>query len=168
MSPHPQATFSELLQRPKDTVARMEATPRHGMRITRRGEEEDLYLTTADQAEKIVEVVDSTTRMFVALMKSEPMATGLLTEVFPEAFPWVRFLPDEAVREFLVDFIETARASTSLGTINPIAVTISSWKATAEAYSDPALLALLTSGEGEDLGPAPEPPAHASEEDDGE
>jgi hypothetical protein len=103
-----QATFSDLLQKPKDTVAKMDRAPRHGIRLTRRGDE-DLYLTTAARAEQAVEIVDSTTRIFVALMRSDPQAVTLLTKVFPEAFPWVRFLPVEAVREFLVELVETAK-----------------------------------------------------------
>lgn len=143
MSPNAQATFSELIQRPVDTVAKMDRAPRHGIRLTRRGDE-DLYLTTAARAEQVVEIVDSTTRMFVALMKSEPAAVDLLTNVFPEAFPWVRFLPAEAVREFLIELVDTAKASTSLGLIDPIATVISAWKHTAEVYSDPELYAALT------------------------
>ncbi|WP_069172638.1 hypothetical protein [Streptomyces griseus] len=30
---------------------------------------------------------------------------------FPEAFPWFRFLPQKTVQEFLVEFMETARAA---------------------------------------------------------
>jgi hypothetical protein len=84
----------------------------------------------------------------------------LLTRVFPEAFPWVRWLPDDAVREFLVEYIETARAAADLGTIGPLAPVVASWKATAEAYSDPELYAKLrTPTDGEDFGEAEPPPA---------
>lgn len=157
MSPT-QATFSELLQKPKDTVAKMDRAPRHGIRLTRRGDE-DLYLTTAARAEQAVEIVDSTTRMFVALMRSEPQAVTLLTKVFPEAFPWVRFLPDEAVREFLVELVDTAKASTALGVIDPIATVIAAWKHTAEVYSDPELFAALTADTDEDYGRVAPPEA---------
>ncbi|MFE0462685.1 hypothetical protein ACFW1A_25860 [Kitasatospora sp. NPDC058965] len=146
-----QATFSELLQKPKDTVAKMDRAPRHGIRLTRR-DDEDLYLTTAARAEQVVEIVDSTTRMFVALMQSEPKAVTLLTNVFPQAFPWVRFLPTDAVREFLVELVETAKASTALGVVDPIATVIAAWKHTAEVYSDPELFAALTTDSGEDHG----------------
>ncbi|MDH6141604.1 MULTISPECIES: hypothetical protein [Kitasatospora] len=156
-----QATFSELLQKPKDTVAKMDRAPRHGIRLTRRGDE-DLYLTTAARAEQAVEIVDSTTRMFVALMRSEPKVVELLTKVFPEAFPWVRFLPAEAVREFLVELVDTAKASTALGMIDPIATVIAAWKHTAEAYSDSELFAALTTDTGEDYGPV-SPPGMADE-----
>lgn len=153
-----EANFSELLQKPKDTVARMQDTPRKGITLHRRGDEEDLYLTTAARAAQVTEVVDSTTRMFVALMKSDPKAVDMLTRVFPEAFPWVHFLPDAAVREFLVEFMETARAASDLGTVAPLAPVIASWKSTAEIYSDPELRAKLLEPVGDDFGPV-EPPA---------
>lgn len=158
MSPHPTATFSELCNKPVDTVEKMDRAPRHGIRITRRGEE-DLYLTTAERAEQVVEIVDTTTRIFVAMMKSDPNAVEILTKVFPDAFPWVQFLPTDAVREFLVEFVNTAKASTSLDTVDPILTVIAAWKATAEAYSNPDLYAALTRDDGDDLGSLPMPEA---------
>lgn len=149
---HAEANFSELIQRPKDTVARMQCTTRKGIRLHRR-DDEDLYLTTASKAEEAAQVVDSTTRMFIALMKSDPAAVEILTSVFPEAFPWVRFLPPEAVQEFLVEFMDTARAASDLGTVSPLVPLIASWKSTAEVYADPELAAQLRESTDEDLGP---------------
>jgi hypothetical protein len=77
--------------------------------------------------------------------------------VFPEAFPWVRFLPEDAVREFLVEFMDTARAATDLGTLGPLVPLIAAWKSTAEIYADKELYATLTKPEGGDYGPV-EPP----------
>lgn len=156
-----EATFSELLQKPKDTVAKLDDTPRRGIRITRR-DGEDLYLTTAARAEQVTEVVDSTTRLFVAMMKSDPQASKILTSVFPEAFPWVRFLPADAVREFLVEFMDTARAGSDLGTVAPLVPLIAAWKSTAEIYADPELHAQLTRTDAEDHGMV-EPPKVADE-----
>lgn len=156
MSPTPFSTFSELSNKPVDTVAKMYRAPRHGLRITRRGEG-DLYLTTAERADQVVEIVDTTTRLFVAMMKSDPKIVDLLTNVFPDVFPWVRFLPPEDVREFLVEFVDTAKASTSLDTVDPILALVAAWKSTAEVYSDPELHAALTKDSGEDYGPLPMP-----------
>jgi hypothetical protein len=147
----PSATFSELVNKPVDTVEKMDRAPRHGIRITRRGDE-DLYLTTAARAEQVVEIVDTTTRLFVHLMKSSPVVVDLLTNVFPDVFPWVRFLPAEDVREFLVEFVDTANASTSLDTVDPILALVAAWKSTAEIYSDPELYAALNRDFGEDGG----------------
>lgn len=151
-----EANFSELLQKPKDTVARMQGSTHRGIRLHRR-DDEDLYLTTAARADEAVQVVDSTTRIFVAMMKSDPQAVKILTHVFPDAFPWVRYLPDAAVREFLVEFIETARAAVDLDNVGLLAPVIAAWKSTALIHADPELHQALTSPTGGDLGPV-EPP----------
>lgn len=152
-----EANFSELINKPKDTVARMQGSLRRGMRLHRR-DDEDLYLTTAARADEVVQVVDSTTRMFVALMRNEPGAVKILSGVLPEAFPWVRFLPEKDARTFLVEFVETARASTDLGTVSPIAQLITEWRHTAEVYADPDLHRTLTADHGDtDLGEVPVP-----------
>ncbi|MEV8547237.1 hypothetical protein [Streptomyces sp. NBC_01261] len=156
-----EANFSELIQKPKDTVARMQQNTRKGLHLHRR-DGEDLYLTTAERAAAVTEVVDSTTRLFVAMMKTDPNAVAMLTRVFPEAFPWVRFLPEEDIRAFLVEFMETARAATDLGTLGPLIPLIAAWKSTAEVYADKDLLAALKQPEGGDYGPV-EPPEVPSE-----
>ncbi|MFE9173555.1 hypothetical protein ACFYNZ_29530 [Streptomyces kebangsaanensis] len=153
---HAEANFSELLQKPKDTVALMQGSAHRGIRLHRR-DDEDLYLTTAAQAEEAVQVVDSTTRIFVAMMKNDPQAVKILTHVFPEAFPWVRFLPEAAVREFLVEFVETARAAVDLDNISLLAPVIAAWKSTALIHADKDLHRELTTPTGEDLGTV-EPP----------
>ncbi|MGP4008159.1 hypothetical protein [Streptomyces sp. 4N124] len=156
-----EANFSELIQKPKDTVARMQGSTRRAIRLHRR-DDEDLYLTTAAQADEAVQVVDSTTRLFVAMMKSDPQAVKILTHVFPDAFPWVRFLPDEAVREFLVEFVETARAAVDLDNVSLLAPVIAAWKSTALIHADRDLHRELTTPASEDLGPV-EPPEVPSE-----
>lgn len=150
-TPTADANFSELIQKPKDTVTRMQTSLRKGIRLHRR-DAEDLYLTTAERAEQATEVVDSTTRLFVALMKSDPTAVDMLTRVFPEAFPWVRFLPEKEVREFLLEFLETARAASELGTVTPLAPVVAAWKSTAEIHADPELSRQLSARTDEDLG----------------
>lgn len=156
-----EANFSELLQKPKDTVARMQGSAHRGIRLHRR-DDEDLYLTTAARADEAVQVVDSTTRIFAAMMKSDPQATKILTHVFPEAFPWVRFLPEAAVREFLVEFVETARAAVDLDNVSLLSPVIAAWKSTALIHADKDLHRELTTPASEDLGPV-EPPEVTSE-----
>ena len=97
------------------------------------------------------------TRVFIALMKRDSGVRALVTDVIPEVFPWMRFLPAESVREFVVDLVETLRAVDDLDTTAPVAQVIIEWKHTAEIYADPELLAILTRDLGEDYGPVPRP-----------
>ncbi len=156
-----EANFSELLQKPKDTVARMQGSAHRGIRLHRR-DDEDLYLTTAARADEAVQVVDSTIRIFVAMMRSDPQAATILAHACPEAFPWVRFLPEAATREFLVEFVETVRAAVDLGNVSLLASVIAGWKSTALIHADKDLHRDLTAPAGEDLGPV-EPPRVTSE-----
>ena len=154
-----EANFSDLINRPKDTVARMQDTVRQGIRLHRRGEA-DLYLTTAERADQVTEVVGSTARLLVAILReNDPSTKPFLIRVFPEAFPWVRFLPKDALREFLTEFAETARAAAELESVAPLGPVIASWKATAEIYADPELSKRLLAHTDGDFGPAEEPPA---------
>ena len=95
----PEIPFSELVQKPTDTVARLKATRGQTLRLRRR-DAEDLTLTTASRAEQEHAVVSATTRMFVALVRHDEAARSLLVDVVPEAFPWVRFLPIPDIRAF--------------------------------------------------------------------
>lgn len=146
--------FSELVNKPKDTVAKLGRS--RDLRLRRR-DDEDLMLTTAARAEQNNEVISATTRLFVALMQHDEQARALLLDVIPEAFPWVRFLPREDVQAFLVELVGTLRAVEELGTPAPVAQVITEWRHTAEVHADPELFATLTS-DGEDYGAVPTPP----------
>lgn len=145
--------FSELVNKPKDTVAKLSQS--RDLRLRRR-DAEDLLLTTAARAEQNSEVVSATTRMFVALMQHDDHARALLLDVIPEAFPWVRFLPKTDVQAFLVELVETLRAVEELDSPAPVVQVITEWRHTAEIHADPELLATLTR-DGEDHGAVPAP-----------
>jgi hypothetical protein len=146
--------FSELVNKPTDTVAKLKGT--RDLRLRRR-DDEDLMLTTAARAEQNDEFVSATTRMFVALMQHDETARMLLLDVIPEAFPWVRFLPREDVQAFLVELVSTLRAVQELDSPAPVVQVITEWRHTAEVHADPELRALLTQ-DGADHGPVPPPP----------
>ncbi|WP_134712673.1 hypothetical protein [Saccharomonospora xinjiangensis] len=128
--------------------------------MRRRGEDDDLVLTTAARAEQTVEVASTATKLFLALMAHDDRTRTLVTEVLPHAFPWVRFLPKEAVREFVVELVETLEAAESLRNPAPVAHLVAAWRNTASVYADPELLAVLRR-DGSDAGAADEPPAEA-------
>ena len=155
MTVTPEAPFSELINKPKDTVAKLTAAPRQKLRLKRR-DDEDLLLTTVERAEQDSEVLSATTHIFSALIAKDAAARALLTDVVPAAFPWVRFLPRHDVLQFVVELVDTRRAAQDLDNLVPVAQLIVEWKHTAEVHADPELLRALTQDIG-DVGPVPPP-----------
>jgi hypothetical protein len=81
-------------------------------------------------------------------------------------FAWTRFLPADAVDEFLAELVDVARASAEIRNLRPVAQLIIEWQHTAEIHADPELYSILTrerSSE-DDFGPVEVPVV--SEEDD--
>jgi hypothetical protein len=152
----PGVPFSELIQKPTATVAKLNASRNRRLRLGRR-DDEDLVLTTAERAEQETVMVSAVTRTLVAMVQRDEAARTLLVDVVPEAFPWVRFLPLEERRAFVVELVETLRATESLATPNPAPVVqvIAEWQHTAEIHADPELAAALRQ-DGDDFGPVPE------------
>lgn len=153
----PEIPFSELVQKPTDTIARLTATRGQTLRLRRR-DAEDLTLTTASRAEQEHTVVSAATRMFVALIQHDEVARSLLVDVVPEAFPWVRFLPTQDVRAFVLELVETLRSADALDNPAPVVQVIAAWQHTAEVHADPDLAARIHLLES-DLGPVPAPAA---------
>ena len=150
--------FSDLSNKPADSVRKLPESPSRTPLVHRRGDEEDLVLTTVSRAEEVREVISTTTALFVALVQHSESVRDLVTDVMPKAFPWVRFLPREDMRAFVVELVETLEAADSLGTPAPVTQLNSEWQHTAEVHADPRLLAILQQ-DGEDPGDVPEPGA---------
>ncbi len=102
-------------------------------------------------------MVSAATRMLSAMARREPGSMELLLDILPEAFPWVRFLPEPDVHAFAVELVDTMRAADSIGNNASIAQMLTAWQHTAEVHSDPVLLAALTQDHGADYGQAPDP-----------
>ncbi|NGN69463.1 hypothetical protein G5C51_36945 [Streptomyces sp. A7024] len=152
------ANFSELVNKNKQTLARLKES--HRLLLHRR-DGEDLVLTTAARAEQDQTVVSAATRMLAAIARREPGSMELLLDVLPEAFPWVRFLPEQDVHGFAVELVDTMRAADSVSNSASVAQLLIAWQHTAEVYSDPDLLAALTRDHDADYGPVPNPAADA-------
>lgn len=147
--------FSQLVQKPKATMAQLEQSPRRRLRLDRR-DGDDLILESAARAEAEDEALSMASRLFFSLMKDDDGARALLLAL-PDVFPWVRFLPTEDVRSFLVELVETIRASADLGNMAAIVPVVAAWKETAEIHSDPGLLTAATAPlDGTDYGPVAE------------
>lgn len=146
--------FSQLVQQPRETVAKLEDSPRRRLRLERR-DGRDLILESAERSEAEDEALSMTTRLFFALMKDDDGARALLFAL-PDVFPWVRFLPTADVRGFLVELVDTIHACTGLGNMAAVEPVVAAWRATAEIYSDPELMKAATAPlDGTDYGEVP-------------
>jgi hypothetical protein len=148
--------FSQLVQHPKDTVAKLEESPRRRIRLDRR-DGADLILESAAHAEAEDEALSMASRLFFSLVKNDEGARALLLSL-TDVFPWVQFLPTESVRAFLVELVDTMRACAEVGNAAALVPVVSAWRHTAEIYSDPALLKAATEPlDGADHGRVPSP-----------
>jgi hypothetical protein len=148
MSPsYAEANFSELVNKPTEVLGRLAAT--RALLLHRR-DAEDLVVTTAERVEQDRIVLSVASHMLSVLANNQEGLTMLSHDVLPEAFPWVRFLPEDEMTRFADEFIATLRASTSLNNTAAVARLLIEWKSTAEVYSDPELLSILTKDHGKD------------------
>ena len=144
--------FSQLIQQPKATMAKLESSPRRRIRLDRR-DGDDLILESAASAAAEDEALMVASQLFFSLVKNDDGARALLLSL-SEVFPWVQFLPTDDVRAFLVELVETMRAAASVGNMAAMVPVVAAWQATAEIYSDPEMLKAATSPlDGVDHGP---------------
>jgi hypothetical protein len=147
--------FSQLVQQPRETVAKLEESPRRQLRLERR-DGRDLILESADRAEAKDAALAMTSRLFFSFVKNDKGARALLLAL-PDVFPWVRYLPKDDVRGFLAELVETVRACADLDNLAPLVPVVSAWRDTAEIYADPELLKAATMPlDGTDYGEVPE------------
>jgi hypothetical protein len=150
-----EANLSDLLNKPKATLARLVGNRRI---LLHRRDDEDLVLTTAERAAQDSAVASMTSRLFTEMMRRDPAVLTLAVEVLPGVFPWVRHLPDGARREFAAEWLDTLSAAAAMDNNAAVEVVIAEWRSTAEAYADPELYAALTKEhDGTDYGPVPPP-----------
>ena len=146
--------FSQLVQQPKETVAKLEASPGRQLRLERR-DGRDLILEAAERAEAKNEALTMTGRLFFALVKHDVGEKALLLAL-PDVFPWVRYLPAPDVRSFLGELIDTVRACAELDNLAALTPVVAAWRDTAEIYSDAELLKAATAPlDGIDYGQVP-------------
>ena len=146
--------FSRLVQQPKETVACLEHTRQRRIRLERR-DGNDLILESADRAEAKDDALRLTGNLFFHLMQNDDGARALLLAL-PSVFPWVRFLPRDDVRAFLVELVDTVHACADLGNVAALIPVVAAWQSTAEIYSDPELRKAATMPlDGTDYGEVP-------------
>jgi hypothetical protein len=149
--------FSEFLHRPGAAAERLNEV--RALRLRRR-DAEDLALIRADQMEREAVVVDFTARLLAGLVRTG--SPGAVRRVLVEALPWVTFLPDPDVDQLLSELVTVAQGAASLDNLSPVAVLLIQWRHTAEVYSDPSLLEIISREPEGDFGPA-EPPSDSAQ-----
>lgn len=80
-------------------------------------------------------MVSAATRMLTAMARREPGSMELLLDILPDAFPWVRFLPEADLHAFAVELADTMRAADSVGNSASVAQMLIAWQHTAEIHS---------------------------------
>ena len=135
--------FSQLVQRPKDTMAKLDGSPRRRLRLDRR-DGEDLILESVARAEADDRMLAMAGSLFASLIRDDNGRKAML-QALPHAFPWVRFLPGHDTQAFLDELIGTLSACADLGNVAALVTLIDAWKDTAEIHSDPELFKAASS-----------------------
>lgn len=150
----PSVSFSELSKNSKRVAECVERAQR--IHVTRR-DGENLYLTTERHDRQREETAEVTTRLFIALIRSDEGARAVLMAL-PEVFPWVRHFSAEEVREFVLDLVNAVRDVSELDVHSNLHRVIVEWRATARILADPELAAQATAPlPDEDHGEVPAP-----------
>ena len=153
--------FSDLQLRGKATVEAWLRESANRVLVVRRRDAEDLVLTTASRAAQAREASSVTSRISVALMHRDPHVRELVADVVPEVFPWVAFLPDDEVGEFVAELVSTMKAAESIDNPAPVAQVIDAWRHTAEVLADPERAAVLSAPSDGDFGSVQAPEVRA-------
>jgi hypothetical protein len=135
------ATFSELLRTPNEVIGKLEAD---GDVLLTRRDAEPLRLSLAAPAAAESGTLGALAQLIGASLDDEMCDRMALHLVEP--FPWIEFLPEIVRREFVSEFLRTARACASVARFDRLTILISAWRGTAEAYADPR-----TPADGSDL-----------------
>jgi hypothetical protein len=154
-----EVTFTELIQRPVDTVAKLKRSPRHALRLHRRGAEEDLVLVGAGRAAQEEQIVGVAVRLLRAVMNDPAARSHYLLDLLPAVFPWVRFLPDADRIVFAQELVDVMEAGVEIDNYTAVLTAIEQWRHSAEVYADPELFQALRDADLSDAGVVPAPNA---------
>ena len=145
------ATFSALLRTPNEVIAQLE---QGDVLLTRRGAE-PLRLSKSRSAQAESDTLSALAQLIAASLDDD--ACERLVNRLAEPFPWIVFLPLKFQKEFVDEFLRTARACASIGRFDRLTIALNAWQATAEAYADPHL-----TSDGLELAPLKRPAAVAN------
>ena len=123
-------TFSELLRHPHDVIERLE---QGDVVITRRGADA-LRLSKDSDSEADNEMVAAFAQLIGASVKDEEFGNHLV-ENLNTPYPWMEFLSAGSRREFMGEYLRTARACASAGRFDRLSIVVANWRETATAIA---------------------------------
>lgn len=108
--------------------------------LSRRGDAEDLLLSTRERYERQTQAQLITTSALAALARTRP---DLAAEAMTETLPWIAWLPTQDQVACLQELLDDLRAGAQTGDLRRFALDLDAWQSTAVAYNDPDILAAL-------------------------
>ena len=130
-------TFSEFLRHPNEVVAELEE---HDV-VLRRRDAPALRLRRDDRDVARLDAFEAFARVLRNLAVHSPDALGA---ALVDAYPWVKYLPRAERELFAQELTQELVAAASIEVLEPVALLVGAWKATAEVYADPDLLRRLS------------------------
>jgi hypothetical protein len=119
--------------------------------ILERRDEENLVLMRSERFEAGLESVQIAARALAVINRRHP---DLAAEVLAEELPWLQWLPAQERPECVAELLKHLTAGADTGLLLPFSRALSSWRSTAEVWSDPALARRLQGpfdGDGPDV-----------------
>ena len=110
--------------------------------VLQRRDGEDLHLALRSRERWIRESLGVLARIVRAALHDEG-TREMVAKWLAEELPWTSFLPDPDREAFVAEFARTSAACVEAEVYEPLAQVLKGWKATAEAYANPALLNVL-------------------------
>lgn len=126
-------TFSDLLRTPSQVLDELDSGD---VLITRRGSE-TLRLSKARDAEAEIDTLSVLAQLIAASL--DDAGCDRIAGDLSVPMPWIELLPEPRRREFIGEFLRTARACAAVGRFERLTICLHAWRTTAEAYADPAI-----------------------------
>jgi hypothetical protein len=140
-------TLTDFLHRParvlkkvgkEDVVLRRRGKPSIRLSLETR------QVSTAAASAAVLARAEEAASILSAALDGISELAARLPELLARRYAWIRFLPADGRSTFAREYVETLQACASIGNTARLDEMLCAWKATAEIYAVPTLLAKLT------------------------
>jgi hypothetical protein len=112
--------------------------------IVKRRDGPDLYISLDTRESLVRDVLGLLARLLV-VASSDPKTLKRLSDELPALLPWSSFLPADERRQLVADLVAKAAGCADLDMMEPLSRLLDGWRASAEIYANPDLLARIQS-----------------------